>query len=73
MVETNPASQFSREQKIGFVFMLIFAILAVGLGMLQLRNTVYGPFVVKNKTGAANLVTDEQAQLKGRTGKKLRL
>lgn len=64
MVETNPASQFSREQKIGFVFMLIFAILAVGLGMLQLRNTVYGPFVVKNKTGAANLVTDEQAQLK---------
>lgn len=43
-------SGFTREQKIGFIFMLIFAILTVGLGGLQLRNTIYGPFVIKPKT-----------------------
>lgn len=64
MVETNSVSQFSREQKIGFVFMLVFAILAVGLGMLQLRNTVYGPFAPKGTTTNSVLVSDEQAQLK---------
>lgn len=42
-------SGFTREQKIGFIFMLIFAILTVGLGGLQLRNTIYGPFVIKPK------------------------
>lgn len=40
---------FTREQKIGFIFMLVFAILTVGLGALQLRNTIYGPFVIKPK------------------------
>ncbi len=40
---------FTREQKIGFIFMLVFAILTVGLGALQLRNTIYGPFVIKSK------------------------
>lgn len=64
MAETTPVSQFSREQKIGFVFMLIFAILAVGLGMLQLRNTVYGPFAVVKKNEAGVLITDEQSKLK---------
>ncbi len=64
MAETTPVSQFSREQKIGFVFMLVFAILAVGLGMLQLRNTVYGPFAPSGKLADNTLVTDEQAQLK---------
>lgn len=38
---------FNREQKTGFVFMLVFAIMTIGLGALQLRNTVYGPFIIK--------------------------
>ena len=44
--------------------MLVFAILAVGLGMLQLRNTVYGPFAVANKTQNDTYITDEQSKLK---------
>ncbi len=35
------------QQKTGFVLLLIFGILAVGLGLLQIRNRVYGPFAYK--------------------------
>lgn len=34
----------TKEQKTGFVLLLVFAVLAVGLGILQIRNTIYGPF-----------------------------
>jgi len=37
----------TRERKVGFLFLLLFAILTVSLGALQLRNTIYGPFVVR--------------------------
>ena len=37
-----------REQKIGFVLLLIFALLTVGLGLIQLRNNLYQPFALKN-------------------------
>lgn len=57
---------FTREQKIGFIFMLIFAILTVGLGGLQLRNTVYGPFVIKKTpvNSIASLTNNEEERLK---------
>ncbi len=59
-------SGFSREQKTGFVFMLIFAIMTIGLGALQLRNTVYGPFVIKpsETPSLSRLVTTDEARLK---------
>ncbi len=57
---------FSREQKIGFIFMLIFAILTVSLGALQLRNTIYGPFVIRPKQTSSleTIATNDEARLK---------
>ncbi len=39
----------SREQKIGFVLLSLFAVLAIGLGALQIRNTLYGPFALNKE------------------------
>ncbi len=55
-------------QKVGFSFMLIFAFLAVGLGMLQMRTTIYGPFINPNANQAqavdqAQLLFDETVKL----------
>ena len=55
-------------QKVGFSFMLIFAFLALGLGMLQMRTTIYGPFVNPNASQAqaadqAQLLFDETVRL----------
>ena len=38
----------TKEQKIGFGLLLVFAILTVGLGVLQIRNTLYAPFALTN-------------------------
>jgi hypothetical protein len=38
----------SKEQKIGFVLLLCFAILTVGLGILQIRNNMFAPFALNN-------------------------
>ncbi len=59
-------SGFSREQKTGFVFMLVFAIMTIGLGALQLRNTIYGPFVIKpNDTPSfSSAAATDEARLK---------
>ncbi len=39
----------TQEQKVGFILLLIFAVLTVGLGVLQIRNTMYAPFALNNK------------------------
>ncbi len=44
--ESGAKKGLSREQKTGFFFLVIFGVLAVGFGMVQLRNTIYGPFVL---------------------------
>lgn len=62
----NPRTGLTREQKTGFVLLLIFGFLAVGLGVLQMRNTIFGPFVVRiDKTAVAeeNLFLNEEARL----------
>jgi len=55
------------QQKVGFVLLLIFAVLAIGLGFLQLRNQVYGPFVQSsvNNTGpnSGTAILDETLRL----------
>lgn len=39
----------TKEQKMGFILLLIFGILSVGLGFLQIRNSLYAPFALNNK------------------------
>jgi len=40
----QPNKKLSREQKVGFSLLLVFAFLAVGLGVINIRNTMYRPF-----------------------------
>lgn len=48
-IEQPAENGLSKEQKIGFVLLLAFAILAIGLGVLQIRNTMYGHFALNNQ------------------------
>jgi hypothetical protein len=48
MPEEKVKGGLTKEQKTGFVLLLVFAILAVGLGFMQIRNTMYAPFALKN-------------------------
>jgi len=50
--EEKKESRLSKEQKIGFVLLLAFAILVVGLGVLQIRNNMYGHFALNNSIPA---------------------
>ena len=43
----NQHGQFSETQKAGFALLLIFGLVTVGMGFLQLRNTIYSPFVIR--------------------------
>ena len=36
--------KLTREQKVGFTLLLVFAVFAIGLGIMQIRNTMYAPF-----------------------------
>lgn len=49
MVEHGPGA-WTKEQKTGFVLLLVFALLTVGLGFVQMRNTIYGPFALRAET-----------------------
>lgn len=44
--EVRPGLQ--KGQKMGVILLSIFAILAIGLGVLQIRNTMYAPFALNN-------------------------
>ncbi len=58
MPEVLPQARgLSKEQKIGFILLLVFAVLAVGLGVLQIRNTMYGSFALSKAVPAT--VKDE--------------
>jgi hypothetical protein len=39
----------TKEQKIGFTMLLIFSIMGIALGIIQFRNTLYGPFALSDK------------------------
>ena len=51
--QTN--SSLNKTQKTGFVLLLIFGILVIGLGGLQLRNTIYNPFAIHLAEGEVDL------------------
>ena len=64
----NNQSKFislSREQKIGFVLLLVFGVLTIALGFLQMRNTIYNPFVVRFEKNNLNsqVFLDEKIRL----------
>jgi len=65
MPENQENKSLSKTQKTGFVLLLIFAILTIGLGGLQLRNTIYSPFVIKlsGTDSSLQLLNDEQTRL----------
>lgn len=65
MMEKYPKTSLTKEQKTGFVLLLIFGILAVGLGVLQLRNTIYSPFVTRTAVNANNVqnLLDQETRL----------
>lgn len=54
----------TREQKAGFFLLLIFGVLAVGLGFFQLRNTIYEPFIVHKNPKTLTIAVDESVRLK---------
>ncbi|MFA5062314.1 MAG: hypothetical protein WC526_04165 [Patescibacteria group bacterium] len=47
--ELNSRPGLTKTQKMGFVLLLIFAIFAVGLGALQIRNSMYGPLALNKE------------------------
>lgn len=49
MPEEQVKVGLSKEQKIGVILLSIFSIFAIGLGVLQIRNTMYAPFALSNK------------------------
>lgn len=65
MEEPGVPQGLRREQKVGFVLLLLFCIIAIGLGFLQMRNTIYGPFVFRPspQDGTEALFSDEEVKL----------
>ncbi|MBI2037595.1 MAG: hypothetical protein HYT15_01515 [Candidatus Magasanikbacteria bacterium] len=49
MPEEQDERRLSKEQKTGIILLSIFAVFAIGLGFLQIRNTMYAPFALNNK------------------------
>ncbi len=49
MSEEQGSVGLSKEQKIGVILLSVFSVFAVGLGILQIRNTMYAPFALNNK------------------------
>lgn len=65
MSSNNFSDSLTKEQKTGFVLLLLFGVLSVALGFLQLRNTIYTPFVIRLKQQEKPLVNfeDEASRL----------
>jgi hypothetical protein len=49
MSEEQGREGLSKEQKIGVILLSVFSVFAVGLGILQIRNTMYAPFALNKK------------------------
>lgn len=49
MQEEQDVPGLSKEQKMGIMLLSVFAILAIGLGVLQIRNTLYEPFALNKE------------------------
>ncbi len=49
MPEEQARVGLSKEQKIGVILLSVFSVFAIGLGILQIRNTMYAPFALSKK------------------------
>ena len=49
MPEEQDREGLSKEQKIGVILLSVFSVFAIGLGILQIRNTMYAPFALSKK------------------------
>jgi hypothetical protein len=49
MPDEQDVPGWSKEQKMGIMLLSVFAILAIGLGVLQIRNTLYAPFALNKE------------------------
>ncbi len=57
--------KLSKEQKTGFILLSFFALLVVGLGVLQIRNTIFNPFSVSFKVYEEEaMINDIEGRLK---------
>jgi hypothetical protein len=65
MADNQINNRLTTTQKTGFVLLLVFGLLAIGLGFLQLRNTIYNPFVIHlaDNGGIQNLLSNDEARL----------
>lgn len=54
-IPESQKSSLTPQQKTGFVLLSVFAFLAIGLGLLQMRNTIYNPFVIRPLSGGTNV------------------
>lgn len=56
--------KFDSGQKVGFALLIVFGILTVSLGILQMRNTIYNPFIIRPARNAGSQAfLDEAARL----------
>ena len=67
MPEEQPRAtlhELSREQKLGFIFLLVFGVVGIILGILQIRNTMFAKFSLNNSIPLTikDAVNDVEAQ-----------
>lgn len=59
--------RLTREQKVGFTLLLLFGVMTISLGFLQMRNTLYKPYLDKNMANAdadiQNIFDNEDVRL----------
>jgi hypothetical protein len=66
MTDGLQGRRYTSQQKTGFVLLLIFAFLVIGLGFLQMRNNIYKFFITrapKTEDGDFGSLVDEQTRL----------
>ena len=59
----NGQNKLSPERKAGLVMLIIVAFLAVGVGVMQVRNTIYAPFALTSEapSGLSDAVNDVES------------
>ncbi len=65
MLDSRKKDGLTNTQKTGFVLLLVFGLLAVSLGVLQMRNTIYNPFAIhlSDNSGLSELLDNQEARL----------
>ena len=62
-VENLQPKKLDPGQKVGFVLLVVFGLLTVSLGVLQMRNTIYNQFIIRPKMSGSQAFLDEAVRL----------